>query len=106
MTSKFGDFAITPRTGIQADSGDPIDYQYGQPSARHTQPLEALDHAPQPDMRAIMGGAASGLAPMPRGGGLGSMGGGISGVGVPSILVPTGKHGGRVGNAGRMPLRG
>ncbi len=65
MNSKgFSDFGLTPRE--DAYEG------YGQPSARYP-PLEAMDHAPQPDMRAIERGVVG------VGGGTGRLGGGGGG---------------------------
>ena len=55
-------FKITPR-GHMNDGHDNIDYhQYSQPSGRYMQPLESLDHAPRPDMRARMN--PGGLTPI------------------------------------------
>ena len=60
-------FKITPRghsmNPNMNDSHDNMDYhQYSQPSGRYGQPLEALDHAPRPDMRARMN--PGGLTPL------------------------------------------
>ena len=73
----LGGFKVTPR-GHMNDAHDNMDYhQYGQPSARYAQPLEALDHAPRPDMRALMN--PGGLTPIgnskPKKGRLGMAGG-------------------------------
>ena len=61
-------FGTTPR-GQEDDYG-----QYGQPSARLNQPLEALDHAPQPRFQ-----------PDPMIGGL-RLGRGVGGGGLPAAF--------------------
>mmetsp|Transcript_11011 Transcript_11011/g.19923 ORF Transcript_11011/g.19923 Transcript_11011/m.19923 type:complete len:651 (+) Transcript_11011:48-2000(+) len=70
MNSRGFDQYITPR-GQEEDYG-----QYGQPSSRVNPPLEALDHAPQPNMDAIMsGGGGIGGLRLTRG--VGGGGGGL-----------------------------
>ena len=89
--SMLDGFKITPRGHNMNDNHDNMDYhQYSQPSGRYAQPLEALDHAPRPDMRARMN--PGGLTPL--GNSLASMGQG-------NMNMEKSSKKGRLGIAGR-----